>query len=69
MKNIILTSCGIINENFKEQFYEIVNKEDVSKKKILYITTAADGEPDIDKSWMDIEFKTILDLGFYRKYI
>ncbi len=69
MKNIILTSCGIINEKFKEQFYEIINKEEIKDKKVLYITTASDGENDSDKSWMDNEFKTILNLGFEEKNI
>jgi len=35
MKNIVLTSCGIINEKFKEQFYGVINKEEVKNKKIL----------------------------------
>ena len=69
MGNIILTSCGIINEKFKEQFYKIINKEEVKDKKVLYITTASDGENDIDKSWMDNEYKTILNLGFEEKNI
>ena len=57
MKNIILSSCGIINEKFKEQFYRIINKEEIKDKKVLYITTASDGENDSDKSWMDNEYK------------
>ena len=69
MKNIVLTSCGIINEKFKEQFYGVINKEEVKNKKILYITTASDGENDSDKSWMDDEYKTILDLGFSKENI
>ena len=52
MKNIVLTSCGIINEKFKEQFYGVINKEEAKNKKILYITTASEGENDSDKSWM-----------------
>ena len=69
MKNIILTSCGIIDEKFKEQFYKVINKEETLNKKILYITTASDGENDSDKSWMDDEYKTILDLGFNQENI
>ena len=69
MKKIILTSCGIIEEELKKKFYEIINKEDISNKKVLYITTASDGENDSDKSWMDNEFKTILDLGFRKDNI
>ena len=63
MRNIVLTSCGIIKEEFKNKFYEIVPKGELKNKKVLYITTASDGEPDDDKNWMGIEFQTILDLG------
>ncbi len=63
MKNIVLTSCGIREESFKNRFYEIVSKEELNNKKVLYITTASDGEDDDDKTWMDEEYKTILDLG------
>ena len=63
MNNIVLTSCGIRKESFKKRFYEIVSKEELNNKKVLYITTASDGEDDDDKSWMDEEYKTILDLG------
>ena len=63
MKNIVLTSCGIIDEDFKNEFYNIVSREELSNKKVLYITTAADGDVDDDKSWMDDEYKSILDLG------
>ena len=31
--------------------------------------TAAEGEPDDDKNWMDIEFQTILDLGINKNNI
>ena len=62
MNNIVLTSCGIIIEEFKERFYKIINKEDLFNKKVLYITTASDGESG-DKSWIDEEYQTILDLG------
>lgn len=62
MNNIVLTSCGIRNNDFKNKFYSIVDKQELNNKKVLYITTASDGETD-DKSWMDKEYKTILDLG------
>ena len=64
MNNIVLTSCGIINEKFKEKFYRIKKIEEIGKKRVLYITTAIDGENDDDNSWIDDEYKTILDLGF-----
>ena len=62
MNNIVLTSCGIRNNDFKNKFYSIVDKQELNNKKVLYITTASDGEKG-DKSWMDKEYKTILDLG------
>ena len=69
MHNIVLTSCGIIKEDFKNKFYEIVSKEKLRNKKVLYITTASDGETDSDKSWMDVEFQTILNLGIDKSNI
>lgn len=63
MKNIILTSCGFRDEKFKNKFYELVSKENLKNKKVLYITTASDGEKDDNKLWMLKEYKTILDLG------
>ena len=68
MKNIFLTSCGIINERIKNEFYKSINK-DVSEIKVLYITTASDGEKDDDKSWMEEEFQIILDLGILNENI
>ncbi len=52
MKNIILTSCGIRKEEFKNKFYEIISKEELSNKHLLYITTAIDGEKDDNKDWV-----------------
>ena len=40
MQNIVLTSCGIINEDFKKKFYELISKDELKNKKVLYITTA-----------------------------
>lgn len=60
---IVLTSCGIINDDFKNKFYEIISKEELKNKKMLYITTAIDGEFDDDKEWVNEEYQTILDLG------
>ena len=68
MKNIVLTSCGIINEDFKNNFYEIVSNDRIDKARVLYITTASDGEDD-DKSWMQAEYNTILDLGIKEENI
>lgn len=68
MKNIFLTSCGIINNEIKKEFYKVITK-DVKDLKVLYITTAADGEADPDKTWMEEEFQTILDLGILKENI
>ena len=63
MNNIVLTSCGIRNEEFKNKFYKIISKDELKNKKVLYITTAVDGEKDDNKDWVAKEYKTILDLG------
>ena len=68
MKNIFLTSCGVRNVDLKNEFFKSINRN-IRDIKVLYITTASDGEPDGDKSWMDIEFKTILDLGVLKENI
>ena len=68
MNNIVLTSCGIINEDFKNRFYDIVNKSDLSNKKVLYITTASDVEEG-DKTWMKDEFNSMLNLGLKKENI
>ena len=68
MKNIFLTSCGIINNKIKKEFYNIITK-DAKDLKVLYITTASDGEADLDKTWMEEEFQTILDLGILKENI
>lgn len=68
MKNIFLTSCGIINDNIKNEFYNKINK-DIKELKVLYITTAVDGETDDDKTWMEEEYQTILDLGILKENI
>lgn len=67
-KKIVLTSCGIVDKNLKQEFYKLLNKE-IEKIKVLYITTAIDGEDDSDTSWIGEEFKTILDLGIKRENI
>ena len=64
---IVLTSCGIINPEIKADFYALLNKKP-EELKLLYITTAADGE-DGDKSWVDEEYETILDLGIKEENI
>ena len=58
-----MTSCGFRNEEFKNKFYKIISKDELKNKKVLYITTAVDGEKDDNKDWVAKEYKTILDLG------
>lgn len=67
-KKLVLTSCGIINEDLKQEFFKLLTK-DVNEVKLLYITTAIDGEDDSDTSWIDEEFQTILDLGIKEENI
>ncbi len=64
-----MTSCGVINQNLKDAFYTKIGKNKLNNIRVLYITTASDGDTDDDKSWMDIEFKTILDLGIAKENI
>ena len=63
MNNIVLTSCGFSDDNLKKKFYNIVSKDELKNKKVLYITTAVDGEKEDNKDWVTKEYKTILDLG------
>ena len=58
---IVLSSCGIIEQDFKNKVLALFNKP-AESVKLLYITTAADGERG-DKSWVDAEYKSILALG------
>ena len=69
MNNIVLTSCGFRNEEFKNKLYSIISKDELKNKKVLYITTAVDGEKDNNKSWVIDEYKTILNLGIDDKNI
>ena len=69
MNNIVLTSCGFRDEEFKNEFYKLVSKEELGNKKVLFITTAVDGEKDDNKEWVIKEYKTILDLGIKEENI
>ena len=68
MKKIVLTSCGIIDDKIKKQFYNLLNK-DISQIKLLFITIAVDGEKDTDRTWLNEEYATILDLGIKEENI
>ncbi len=68
MKKIVLTSCGIISEDLKREFYKLLPKN-IQDIKVLYITTAVDGESGNDTSWIQEEYKTILDLGIKEENI
>ena len=63
MKRLVLTSCGVRNDDFKEKFYKLISKEELYNAKVLYITTAVDGEPGDNRDWVNKEYQTILDLG------
>ena len=58
---IILSSCGIIDSDFKGKVLALFDKP-AKFIKLLYITTATDGKIR-DKSWVDAEHKSILALG------
>ena len=68
MYKIVLTSCGVIDSKLKEQFYELLDK-DISRVKLLFITIAVDGEKDTDRTWLEEEYATILDLGINKENI
>jgi len=68
MKKIVLTSCGIIAKELREEFSKLFNIP-VSELKVLYIPVAVDGDIDDDKEWVEEEFKTILDLGIKKENI
>ncbi|MBP5656226.1 Type 1 glutamine amidotransferase-like domain-containing protein [Candidatus Saccharibacteria bacterium] len=64
---IVLSSCGIIKPDFKNKVLALFRKP-ANSIKLLYITTAADGESG-DMSWADAEYKNILALGILDKNI
>lgn len=65
---LVLTACGVINEDLKKNTLKLFDKE-TKDIRMLYITTAVDGENDPDLSWVDEEFQTILDLGILKENI
>ena len=66
---VILTSCGIINDEQRNKFYKVISEEELASKKVLYVTTAVDGEESDDKHWMNLEYLTILALGIKEENI
>ena len=68
MGKVVLTSCGIIDSKLKEQFYNLLNK-DINTIKLLFITIAVDGEKDTDRTWLEEEYASILDLGIKEENI
>lgn len=68
MRKIVLTSCGVINDDFKKKTLKLFDKRP-QEIKLLYITTAVDGEPENNKKWVKEEYDTILNLGICEKNI
>lgn len=68
MKKIVLTSCGVVDSKLKEQFYNLLDK-DIKTINLLFITIAVDGEKDTDRTWLEEEYATILDLGIKEENI
>lgn len=66
-RTVVLSSCGIIEPDFKNKVLALFKKP-VESLKLLYITTAIDGERG-DKSWVVKEYKSILALGISEKNI
>ena len=72
-KSDFIDCCGI-KFNYAEQFRmyhkdNLFEDKEIENIKVLYITTAIDGEDDSDTSWIAEEFKTILDLGIKKENI
>ncbi len=67
-KKIVLTSCGVINNKLKQEFFKLLNKN-IEDAKMLYITTAIDGEDDYNASWIENEYRNILNLGIKEENI
>lgn len=65
---LVLSSCGIINEKLKKETLKLFSKP-IKEVKLLFITTAADGEVGTNKDWIEEEFNTILDLGILKENI
>lgn len=69
MAKIILTSCGLISNDLINKFKLMLEDKKVEDIKLLYITTAVDGEDNPDKRWAQDEYKTILNLGIKEENI
>ena len=67
MRKIVLTSCGIIDENLQKKVLNFFDKKP-EEIRLLYIPVAADVE-DGDKNWINEEFESILNLGIKKENI
>lgn len=67
MRKMLLTSCGIVDENLIKEFKNSFDKP-IEKLKVLYIPVAADVEKG-DKTWLKKEYNSILELGIKEKNI
>ncbi len=52
MNNIVLTSCGFRDDKAKDKLYQLISKDKLASSKVLYITTAIDGEKSANKDWV-----------------
>lgn len=68
MRKIVLTSCGLIDNNLTQEFLNLFSKKPV-ELKVLYIPTAIDGFDDDDFSLVEEELGYLLKLGINRENI
>lgn len=65
---LVLTSCGIRTDEAKQKVLSLFDKFP-DKLRLLYITTAIDGETSDDVNWIKDEFNSILKLGIEKENI
>lgn len=63
---LLLTSTGLVNQNIKNQFLQIIDKP-VSQIKIIFIPTAARSEEEL--KYVNESKKELLDLGIFKNNI
>ena len=66
MSKIVLTSCGLINNNLVNEFKKLFNKN-INELKVLYIPVAIDGDDDNDTEWIEEELKYLFSIGIKKE--